>query len=113
MSENINSFNKSDVIIAPHHGADNASSTKFIEAVSPDFVIFSAGHRHHHPRASAVKRYINNGVNQNNIFRTDLGDDEGGEEWDFGRISGHKDPAGDDDVDILIRPNGEIVVDYR
>ena len=73
--------------------------------MSPDFVIFSAGRRHHHHRASVAERYINNGVDQNNIFRTDLGDDEGGDEWDFGCISAHKDPVGDDDVDILIRPN--------
>lgn len=103
----------SDVLIAPNHGADNASSTDFIKAVSPDFVIFSAGHKFKYPRASAVGRYLYNGVVLDNIFRTDLGDDEGGAEWDFGRIPGHKDKAGDDDVDILIRPDGEIVVEYR
>ncbi len=103
----------SDVLIAPHHGADNASSTKFIKAVSPDFVIFSAGHKFKHPRASTVERYIDNGVVLDNIFRTDLEDDEGGTEWDLGRKPGHKDKAGDDDVDILIRPDGKIVVEYR
>jgi competence protein ComEC len=103
----------SDVIIAPNHGGDNASSTKFVNAVSPDFVIFSAGHKFKYPWASVVERYINSGVALNNIFRTDLEDDEGGAEWDFGRISGHKDKAGDDDVDILISPDGEIVVEYR
>jgi beta-lactamase superfamily II metal-dependent hydrolase len=103
----------SDVMIAPHHGANNASSTDFIKAVSPDFVIFSAGHKYQHPRASAVKRYTDNGVNPNNIFRTDLGDDEGEKEWNLGRISNHKDNAGDDDVDILIRPDGDVLVEYR
>ena len=102
-----------DVLIAPHHGADNASSTRFIKAVSPDFVIFSAGHKFKHPRASTAGRYIDNGVVIDNIFRTDLGDDEGGAEWDFGRKPGHKDKAGDDDVDILISPVGKIVVEYR
>ena len=34
----------SDVMIAPHHGGGNGSSTKFIEAVSPKYVIFPAGH---------------------------------------------------------------------
>ncbi len=33
----------SDVLIAPHHGADNGGSTCFIQAVSPEYVIFSAG----------------------------------------------------------------------
>ncbi len=103
----------SDVLIAPHHGADNASSTKFITAVSPEFVIFSSGHKHHHPRSSVAKRYISNGVSLNNIFRTDLEDDEGGTEWNYGRISNRKDIIGDDDVDILIQPNSEIMVEYR
>ena len=30
-----------------------------------------------------------------------------------GRQSGHKDKAGDDDVDILIRPNGDVRVENR
>jgi len=103
----------SDVLIAPHHGADNASAAAFIEAVSPEFVIFSAGHRHEHPRASAAQRYLDFGVPVENIFRTDLGDDEGGAEWPAGRVAGHNDPRGDDDVDVLIRPDGEIIVAHR
>ena len=103
----------SDVLIAPHHGADNGSSTKFIKAVSPTWVIFSAGHDHKHPTASAAKRYLDNGVAKDHMLRTDLGDDEGSIEWKHGRKNGHTDKAGDDDVDILIRSNGEIVVEYR
>jgi len=63
----------SDVLVAPHHGADNASSTAFIQAVSPDYVIFSAGHRYEHPRAVTAQRYLNNGVLLANMFRTDRG----------------------------------------
>ncbi len=106
----------SDVIIAPHHGADNASSTKFIQAVTPEYVIFPAGHRYQHPTTAAAQRYLNNGVLLGNIFRTDLGDDErdhGSCEWAHGRVNGHKDEAGDDDVDILIRSNGTVRVEYR
>lgn len=44
----------SDVIVAPHHGANNGSSEKFIEKVSPEFVIFGAGHDHQHPTAAAA-----------------------------------------------------------
>ncbi len=102
----------SDVIIAPHHGADNASSNLFIQQVSPQYVIFSAGHRHRHPRSKAAKRYIGNGVSINKMFRTDLGDDEGADEWAHGREDGHKDKAGDDDIDILIRLDGTIEVEY-
>ncbi len=106
----------SDVIIAPHHGADNASSTKFIQAVTPKCVIFSAGHRYQHPTTAAAQRYLNNWVLLANMFRTDLGDDErdhGSYEWVYGRVNGHKDEAGDDDVDILIKQNGSIAVEYR
>ncbi len=81
------------MLIAPHHGADNGSSKAFIDAVSPEWVIFTAGHAHKHPRAVAAQRYLNSGVKLDNMFRTDLGDDEGVKEWDHGRISGHKDKS--------------------
>lgn len=103
---------KSEVIIAPHHGADNASSTRFIQAVSPKFVIFSAGHDHEHPRASAAQRYVAAGVKVENMFRTDLGDNEGGDEWPLGR-GDSADKPGDDDVDIFLRGNGDVQVQYR
>ncbi len=103
----------SDVLIAPHHGADNGSSKRFIEAVSPTWVIFSAGHDHEHPRSAAAERFLGAGVGLEKMFRTVLGDDEGQEEWDHGRVAGRVDPPGDDDVDILIRANGEIEVAYR
>jgi len=104
----------SDVLIAPHHGADNANSLKFIQAVSPEYVIFSAGHKYAHPRATAVTRFFYAGIKKEKMFRTDRGDDEGADEWnDSHRISGHKDPSGDDDVDILIRSDGSIVLEYR
>lgn len=107
----------SDVLIAPHHGADNASSNAFIQAVSPEWVVFAAGHKHGHPGVAAINRYLSNGVKQENLFRTDLGDDEsqewGNKEWDHGRVSGQSDPSGDDDVDILIRPTGEVLIEYR
>lgn len=106
----------SDVLIAPHHGADNASSTAFIQAVSPQYVIFSAGHRYEHPRAVTAQRYLANGVCLQNMFRTDRGDDErdhGPREWDHGRVNGHHDPTGDDDIDILVRSDGSITVQYR
>ncbi len=106
----------SDIIIAPHHGGDNGSSTAFIQAVSPEYVIFSAGHNYEHPKATTAQRYLNNGVNILNMFRTDRGDDErdhGPLEWDYGRINNHRDPTGDDDIDILLQPNGIMSVQYR
>jgi len=102
---------KSTVVIAPHHGADNGSSTAFIKKVQPKVVVFSSGHIHNHPTKSAAERYLAYGVDINNIFRTDRGDDERNEdedyyEWDHLQIEGCKDEAGDDDIDIVLFKNG-------
>ncbi|HTL66661.1 MAG TPA: MBL fold metallo-hydrolase [Lacunisphaera sp.] len=105
----------SDVIVAPHHGANNASSEEFIAAVRPTYVIFSAGHssNYKHPSKAAAERYLAAGITTNHIFRTDLGDDEGPLEWDFGRIKGNHDPSGDDDVEVRIAHDGTLAVAYR
>jgi len=52
----------SDVLIASHHGADNGTAGPFIDAVTPTFVIFSAGHAHGHPRASTAARLLGRGI---------------------------------------------------
>lgn len=104
---------KSDVLVAAHHGADNGSSTAFIQAVQPDYVIFSAGHAHQHPRAVTAERFMHAGLSPSRMLRTDRGDDEGFKEWDHLRIPNHSDPLGDDDVDILIHNDGRVQVEYR
>lgn len=107
---------ESDLIIAPHHGGNNGSSTCFIEAVDPTFVVFSAGHEYDHPSSGAASRYIAHGVGVGNMFRTDLGDDESADtdfEWDGGRIAGCSDGRGDDDVEIVLRANGTLGIAYR
>lgn len=52
---------KSNVLIAPHHGSKTSSSDEFIAAVSPDWVIFTAGYlnRFRHPLPEIVRRYEN------------------------------------------------------
>lgn len=52
---------KSSVLIAPHHGSKTSSSEEFIAAVSPDWVIFTAGYlnRFRHPLPEVVSRYEN------------------------------------------------------
>ncbi|WP_438479706.1 ComEC/Rec2 family competence protein [Oleiharenicola lentus] len=103
----------SDVIVAPHHGADNGSSTPFIEAVSPEYVIFPAGHKHQHPTKSAAQRYLAAKVSLQKIFRTDRGDHEKGPfEWDHQRKDGESDRPGDDDVEIKITATGALAVKY-
>lgn len=104
---------KSDVITAPHHGGNNGNAKCFIEQVDPEFVIFSAGNKHDHPTSSAAQRYIDHGVSLTKMFRTDRGDDEGGSEWPHGSVAGCADGRGDDDIDVVIRADGTIEVDYR
>ncbi len=109
----------SDVLIAPHHGADNANSRSFIREVSPEYVVFSAGHYHRHPRLSTAQRYLDYGVDIANIFRTDRGDHETTSstdscklEWDHQRIQDHKDKSKDDDVLIVISSDGDLDLKY-
>jgi len=105
----------SDVLVGQHHGADNATSECFIRAVSPDYVVFSAGHvvRYHHPRQGAFDR-IKAVRPLARILRTDRGDNEGGAEMaaEGGRCP---DPPGDDDVEIRLprNPSARIDVRYR
>ena len=96
----------------------NGSSTAFIEAVSPEYVIFSAGHAHRHPWNSAAQRYLIYGVAEDKMFRTDRGDnevsdDEAGMEWPSPGAGEEPDKIGDDDVDVLLPKEGAVVVEYR
>ena len=103
---------EADILIAPHHGADDASSLKFIEAVDPSWVIFSAGIRHEHPKFNTFRRYEHIGVPVNQILRTDRGDEKGREsEWSGNWDDSCRDGHGDDGISILIRMSGEIIVD--
>jgi beta-lactamase superfamily II metal-dependent hydrolase len=102
-----------DVLIAPHHGGNNGSSRCFIERVTPEVVIFSAGHRHQHPSSAAAGRYLAAGIPVSKLFRTDRGDDEHGTfEWKTGSISGCSDGRGDDDVEVVIPRGQPIRVGY-
>lgn len=115
--DNASQFLPSKVLIAPHHGADNGSSTAFINAVSAEWVVFSAGHKstYQHPRATAAIRYLNR-MSAANMLRTDRGDDEGkspDKEWNHDRIPGCEDVTGDDDIIIKLRGNRTYSVFYK
>lgn len=103
---------RADVVVAPHHGADNGSSSDWIREVNPQWVIFSAGHKYEHPRASTAQRYLDLGVPADHLLRTDRDDDEGGKEWPSGAVAGNVDGPGDDSVDILLRADGSVEVAY-
>lgn len=103
----------SDVLLAPHHGSDDASSSAFIRAVAPAWIIFPAGHKHGHPMDVVAQRYLAAGVDASRMLRTDRHDNEGGKEWASSCIEGYKDPMGDDDIDIVISASGVLEVAYR
>lgn len=50
---------QSHILLAPHHGSNTSSSWEFINAVAPDYVIFSQGfmNRWGFPRNEVLKRY--------------------------------------------------------
>ncbi|MCE9678395.1 DNA internalization-related competence protein ComEC/Rec2 [Shewanella sp. AS1] len=49
----------SQVLIAPHHGSNTSSTRHFIQAVSPQYVLYGAGLNNHYgfPKAQVVSRY--------------------------------------------------------
>lgn len=59
---------RADVLKAPHHGSETASTQAFVNAVNPEFAIVSASVRHHLPRETVIGRYSNG---QRVILRTD------------------------------------------
>jgi len=104
---------KSTVMFSPHHGAENGSSTPFLDKVKPEYIIIPAGHvaSFLHPRKTTCLRYLNY-VTADHILRTDRGDDQGPKEWDYLRIPGCKDGAGDDDIQIYLRSDNQYHVYY-
>lgn len=101
---------ESEVLIGQHHGANNSTSTCFIQAVKPKYVIFAAGHQYHHPREKTVKRLQAAGVPIERILRTDFGDNEGGTEM-IENSGTCKDKPGDDDVEIRLPDNSAVPID--
>lgn len=49
----------STILVAPHHGSHSSSSQAFVDAVKPDYVVYSTGYlnRYRFPREKVVKRY--------------------------------------------------------
>lgn len=110
-----------DVIIAAHHGARNASCPDFIEAVSPEYVIFSAGNTHKHPHKLTANNFQSfGGVPVDNIFRTDVGKNplDGdsnacNDEW-IGQNESEteSDVSFDDHIRVQITNEGKLFVGY-
>lgn len=60
----------STVLVAPHHGSLTSSSPEFVDAVNPEFTIFTVGYRNRfgHPRHKVVERYQSL---KSTLFRSD------------------------------------------
>lgn len=50
---------KADVLVAPHHGSKTSSTSGFLQAVQPDYVLIPAGYRNQfgHPHKNVLARY--------------------------------------------------------
>jgi|WetSurMetagenome_2_1015567.scaffolds.fasta_scaffold07798_7 competence protein ComEC len=50
---------KANILIAPHHGSKTSSTHTFINAVKPDYALFSVGYQNQfkHPRSEIIQRY--------------------------------------------------------
>lgn len=67
-------ISKVDILVAGHHGSQNATCQELLTAVQPDIVCICAG-RHNpygHPSAALLQRLAENGCQ---VYRTDLGGD--------------------------------------
>ena len=55
---------RSEILVAPHHGSKTSSTSAFIDAVAPRYVLFPAGYRsrYRHPHPDVVRRYAERGV---------------------------------------------------
>ncbi|UXP31639.1 MBL fold metallo-hydrolase [Reichenbachiella agarivorans] len=119
--DSMSQYLESSVIIAPHHGARNASCPRFIEAVNAEYVIFSAGNTHKHPHQLTATNYQSyGGVPLENIYRTDVGkapidtdSNPCNNEW-IGRnnLDTETDGSFDDHIRIQITEAGRLLVGY-
>lgn len=90
-----------DILHANHHGANNASSAKFLDIIKPEIVIISAGNRndHKHPNIDALKRMIDADVDR--IFQTSWGTTRSNIPYDL------RDHQAIWQQDIVVRTNGK------
>lgn len=58
----------SDILVAGHHGSNSSSSVDFIDAVSPQYVIYATGYRNRYqfPHSEVVQRFSDRQVKQLN-----------------------------------------------
>lgn len=71
LGENTKESLDSDILKIGHHGSRTSTSTKFVEAVSPDYALISSGkgNTYGHPHKETLDNLAKFGVQ---VFRTDL-----------------------------------------
>jgi competence protein ComEC len=107
---------RSDVIVAGHHGANNASFIDFIDKVRPTFVVFASGQGHDHPRKATADRFFqtrasdDKKVSAANVFRTDRDDprEDPAKEWQGGHGPTNGSDRFDDEI-VIEMVRGEAV----
>lgn len=59
-----NNYLQADLLLIPHHGSANSSTTEFIKTVKPRYAIVSAGlyNQYRHPRKNILYRYFLNNI---------------------------------------------------
>jgi len=98
-----------DVMIAPHHGSHESLCMDFIELTDPEYVIFSAGTSHDHPRQITYDRLMKYD-NKIITFRTDK-DEATGNPNEWSDTLG-KNQSGDDNIEIIMSKNGKPIIRY-
>ncbi|MGZ8903568.1 MAG: ComEC/Rec2 family competence protein, partial [Methylobacter sp.] len=50
---------KANILIAPHHGSNTSSTSRFLQAIQPEYVLIPAGYRNQfgHPHRDVLQRY--------------------------------------------------------
>ena len=59
------------LLLVPHHGSKTSSTVEFVNAVSPDFAVFTVGYRsrYGHPKPEVMQRYRDAGTQ---LLRSDI-----------------------------------------
>ena len=59
LASHLDALTDLSVLLAPHHGSKTSSSERFVQQLRPEWVVFSAGYKHHfgHPAEEVVERY--------------------------------------------------------
>ena len=59
------------LLLVPHHGSNTSSTVEFINAVSPDYAVFTVGYRsrYGHPKPEVTQRYRDAGIQ---LLRSDM-----------------------------------------